>query len=77
MPVREAPGNKGEGFVLQVHFVPWIVLGHDFVPSVTNIYVQFIRHVYSCWISDHSYRTQSGQCTQNMAFCVAFMFSQI
>lgn len=33
--------------VTQVRFVPWTVPGHDFVPSVLNIYIQFTRHVYS------------------------------
>lgn len=33
--------------VTQVHFVPWTVLEYDFVPSVLNIYIQFLRHVYS------------------------------
>ena len=35
----EAPGKKAEGLLPQVHFVPWIVLGCDFMPPVTNIYI--------------------------------------
>lgn len=42
------------------HFASWFVLRYDFVPSVTNIYILFIRHVYSCWKSERSYNTQSG-----------------
>ena len=64
--VRKAPGKKGDGLLPQVHFVPWIVLEHDFVPPVANIYIQFLRHAYSCCMSEHSYRTQSGQCTLNL-----------
>lgn len=45
----------------------------------TTIYSQYIRHVYSCWMSEHSYRTQSGQYIPdlNTAFCLAFMLSKI
>lgn len=77
--MRETPGEEEEGVLPQVHFVLWIALGHDFVPLVTNIYIQIIRHAYSCWVSDHSYKTQSGQCTLNldMAFCLAFMLSKM
>jgi hypothetical protein len=31
---------------LKGHFVPWIVLGGDSVPPVTNIYIPFIGRVY-------------------------------
>lgn len=34
-----------EGLLPQVHFVPWIVLGHDFMFLVANTYIQFIKHV--------------------------------
>ena len=73
------PGEKADRHLPQGHLVPWIVLGRDSMPTVTNIYIQFIRQAYSCWMSEHSYRTQSGQCTPNlnMAFCLAFMLSQI
>jgi hypothetical protein len=37
-----------EGFLPQVCFDPWIVLGHDFVPPVLNIYIEFIRHIHTC-----------------------------
>ena len=53
--------RKGKGPLSQVHFVPWIVLGCDFCAPATNISTQFTRHVYSCWVSEHSYRTQSGE----------------
>lgn len=45
--------KKGRGPFTQVCFVPWIILGQDFVPPVTNIYIQIIRHVYSfgCWVT--------------------------
>ena len=59
--MREAPEEKAEGLLSQVHFVPWTVLGRDFVPPVTNIYIQFTRHVYLCWMSEQSYRAQSGE----------------
>lgn len=73
--VREVPGKKGRGLFPQAPFVSWIVLEFDFMPPVTNIYSQFIRCVYFCWISEHSYRTQSGHYTLNlnMAFCLALM----
>lgn len=77
---REAPGkNKAEGLLPRVSFVPRVVLGCDFVPPVLSIYIQFTRNVYPCWMSEHSYRTQSGQCALKMdiTFCLAFMFSQI
>ena len=65
--MREAPGKeKTEGLLSQVYFIPCIVPGCNFMPPVTNIHIQIIRHVYSCWISEHSYRTQSGQCTLNL-----------
>lgn len=50
-----------------------------FVFPVKNIYIHHIRSVFSSWLSDHSYRTQSGLCTLNllMTFCLAFMLSQI
>jgi hypothetical protein len=77
--VGGAPGKKAEGLLPQVHFVPWIVLGHDFMPSVTNIYTSLIRHVYSCWMSEQSYRNHSVQCTLSlgMAFGFAFILCQI
>ena len=77
--VREAPGKKAEGLLPQVHFVPWIVLGNDFIPPVVNIYIQLIRHVYYFWMSELSYRTPSGQYTLHLdlAFCLALMLSQI
>jgi hypothetical protein len=77
--VREAPAQKAEGLLPQVHFVPWIVLGCDLVHPVTNIYIQLVIHVYSWWMSEHSCRTQSGQYTVNlhMAFHLAFMLSQV
>jgi hypothetical protein len=28
---------KAECILPQVHFVPWIILGHDFMPRVRNI----------------------------------------
>lgn len=40
--------EKAEGFLSQVHFVPWIALGCDFVPLVLNVHIQLLRHVYSC-----------------------------
>lgn len=71
--------KKLEDLIPQEYFIPWIVLGLDFLPLVTNIYIQIVRHVYSYWVSEHSYRTQYGQCTLNlvMAFSLAFMLSQI
>jgi hypothetical protein len=81
--VNKALGNcegvsrkKGKSaFLLRCILFP----GLFFMSSVTIIYVQFIRNVYCCWMSDLSYRTQPGHCTMNldMAFCLAFMFPQI
>ena len=77
--VREAPGKKADGLLSQVHFVAWIALGCAFVPSVLNVHIKFIRPVYSCWMSEHSYRIQSGYSTLHldMVFCLAFMLPQI
>lgn len=58
--VREAPEKKAEGLLPQVYFVLSIVLGSDFVSPMTNICIQFVRYVYYCLISEHSYKTQSG-----------------
>ena len=81
--IREAPEQKTEAHWPQVHFVPWIVLGHDFVSLVTSIHTQFIRHVYSCWMLECSNMVKgSDECcpwsTQNldMAFCPAFLLSK-
>ena len=43
-----------------VHFVPQVLLTYNFVPPGTNIYIQLEGIFFSCWMSDHSYRTQSG-----------------
>lgn len=77
--IREAPGKKAEGLFPQVRFVYRIVLECNFVPPVFNIYIQLIRQVYSHWMSEQSYRIQSGQCTLNldMAFFLSIMLSQI
>lgn len=66
--------GKSRGPLSQVHFVPRIALGHDLAPFVTTI-----SHVYFCWMSEHSCRIQSGQCTLNlhMAFRLAFVLSHI
>ena len=37
--------KKVEGLLFQVHFIPWIILGYDSVPPVTNICTQFTRSV--------------------------------
>lgn len=34
--LTEAPGKKSEGLLVQVYFVTWIVLEHDFMPAVTK-----------------------------------------
>ena len=53
--VNKALGNreggsreKGTGPLPQVHVVP----GRDFISSVSNIYIQFINHVNTYWMSD-------------------------
>ena len=53
--------RKDRGLLPQETFISWIILGRGFVFPVLKIYIQFIRHIYSCWIAEHSYRTQSGQ----------------
>lgn len=70
--------KKGRGPLPPVLFVPWIVLGHDFVPPTTNIYIEPVRHVYSWWMSERSCRTQSDHSILNldMAFGLAFGLSQ-
>lgn len=59
-----SPGKKGrkkaESLLPRVPHVPSMI-EHDFVPSVTNICIQFIRYVFSCWIEGHSYRIQSDE----------------
>lgn len=67
---RDVPGKTGEGLLPSVHLVLWIVLRHDFVFPSLNTYIQFIRHAYSCWTLEHSYRTQSGERTYWMLFSV-------
>lgn len=74
----EAPRQVAEDLLLRVHFfVPWFVLGCDFVLPVANIYIKFIRHVDSCWMLGYSYRAQYDQHTLNLgiAFCLAFVLS--
>lgn len=73
---RQAPGEKAGGLLPQVHFVSRLILRPDFV---TNVYIRFIRDIHSCWMSEYSYGTQSGQCTLKLDvdFCLAFMPSQI
>lgn len=46
-----------EDLLSQVHFIPWVVFECDLLPPVANIYVQYIRHICSCCMSDHSCRT--------------------
>jgi hypothetical protein len=76
--LKEAPGKKQRAFYLRCILFPGLFLDLDFMSSLLKIYIQFIRHVYSRWMSEHSFRTQSGQCTLNldMFFCLAFMLSQ-
>jgi hypothetical protein len=62
----DAPRQMAKGLLTQVHFVHWIVLGCYFTPPVANIYIKFTRHVYSYWMSGHSYRAQHGQCALNL-----------
>lgn len=59
----------------QVHFISLIVIACNFVPPVRNIQVQFISLVYSCWMTEHNCRIQSGQCTLKLviSFCLAFL----
>ena len=60
-----SPGKKGrkkaESLLPRVPHVPSMI-EHDFVPSVTNICIQFIRHVCSCWTPEHRYRTRTRSC---------------
>ena len=37
-PLRKVPETKAQGLLPQVQFFPWIALGCDFMPPVTNIY---------------------------------------
>lgn len=57
-------------------FCSLYVLGYSLVTPVANVYIQFISHVYSCWISEPSWRSQSGPCTLNLdlAFCLVLCF---
>lgn len=77
--------KKVKDLLPQVRFVPRIVLG-AISPPVTNICIQFMRLVYSCWMSVHGYRAPSGQRItwalssvypeSGYGLCLAFMFSQ-
>lgn len=75
--MRKAPGKRVEGLVSQVHFVPRIILGCNLMPLMLNICVQFIRLLYSCWIPEHSNKTQSGYCIPNLNMTFCFVLSQI
>ena len=68
--VRDSRGKRQRALLPQVLLV---VLGCDVMPPARNNYIQFIRHDYSWWLSEHSYRTHSSHCTLNldMAFCLA------
>lgn len=57
-----------------MHCVTWIVLGHDIVLSVTNIYIQFVICLFLLDVG-----IESSQCALNldMAFCLTFLPSQI
>lgn len=78
--VNNAFGNCeagcGGGRLRAIYFTHFICC---FITPVLNILIQFIRHVHFYWMSNHSYRTQSGQCMLilNMAFCLASMLFQI
>lgn len=55
--LREAPEkkkNRGPFTSSTFCFLDW--LGCDFVPPATNICIQLTRCVFSCWMSEHSYR---------------------
>lgn len=57
--LSEAPGRKARAFISGA-FVPCIVLGH-ILWLLLNIYIRFIRHGHSCWVSGHSFRTRSDE----------------
>lgn len=44
----------------QMHFVPWSILKHVFIP-VANVSIQFIRCIYFSWMLEHSCRTYSAE----------------
>lgn len=44
--VGEAPCKKSEGVFPQMNFVPWIVLGHNYMTPVLNIYIHCILTGY-------------------------------
>ena len=71
--------GKSRGPLSQVYFVPCIVLRPDFTTALTNICIQLIRHVYSCWMSYYSYKSQPGQYILNLYItsCLAFMLCTI
>jgi hypothetical protein len=68
-----------------VHFVPWIVLGSDFVTRVTNIHIEFLSILvgYQNLAAESSsvkgHTECRPQCALNldMAVCLAFTLSQI
>lgn len=79
--------GKRQGLFPQVHFVHCEFLVQDFMPSVTNICIQFTRHAYFYWMSHIAiepnvmkyYADCCLQCTVNldMNLFLTFMFSQI
>lgn len=82
--VREAPGNKAEDLLLQVHYVPWVVLGHSFMPPVQTL--AFTLEDTLILVGYWNIATEPSlvegcaehcpQCalTRDMAFCLAFAF---
>lgn len=60
--VREDSGEKWQSAFTTPHFVPWIVLGCNFMLLALNICIRFIRNAFvSCVKSEHCYRTPSGE----------------
>lgn len=68
--------EKGRGPFPSFALCSLDVLGYRCVTPVADVYTQFISHVYSCWMSEPSWRSQSGPCTLNLglAFCLVLCF---
>lgn len=68
-------GRRQRPFYLGCLLFPGWFLDVIPIPPVLNIY----KPCFSCGMSDHSYRTQSGQCSLNLdtVFCLASVLSQI
>lgn len=85
--LREAPEKKDRGPFTSSTFCFLDCFGCDFVPPATNICIQLTICVFSCWVSEHSYRIHpreriywvlaSMYADSRHGLCLASLISQI